>query len=232
MLRFYATQISETQIVLSENDSKHAVKSMRLAVADELEIVDGLGSIYHCQIEMAHPKKCICNIIGKTETEPLPYYLHVAIAPTKNIDRFEWFLEKATEMGISEITPLLCQHSERKYIKSERLERILVSAMKQSLKARKPALNTLTSFKDFVNQDFTGQKYIAHCETGEKTTINNLPKIENRYNILIGPEGDFSLDEIKAALDRRFAPLSLGDSRLRTETAALATVAGIYNKFS
>ena len=232
MLRFYSTQITETQITLNENDSKHAVKALRLAVADEIEIVDGKGNIYQCEIESPHPKKCVCTIIKKTIATPLPYHLHIAIAPTKNIDRLEWFLEKATEMGISKITPLLCQHSERKLMKPERLERILISAMKQSLKAEKPILHPLTKFKDFVTQSFTGQKLIAHCEDGEKTTLNNLDKGLKRHTILIGPEGDFGNNEILLAKENGFVPLSLGESRLRTETAAVVAVAGIYNKFS
>ncbi len=231
MLRFYSTQISDTQIILNENDSKHAIKSLRLAVADELEIVDGKGIIYHCIIENAHQKKCVCKIVATTRETPLPYHLHVAIAPTKNIDRLEWFLEKATEMGVSEITPLLCQHSERKQIKPERLERILISAMKQSLKAEKPVLHPLTKFKDFINKDLGGLKLIAHCEDGEKTSLKSLSEKQYRITILIGPEGDFSLEEIKLATKSRFTPLSLGKSRLRTETAALVAVAGVYNKF-
>ena len=231
MLRFYSTQITENQIVLNENDSKHAIKSLRLVVTDAIEIVDGKGNIYTCEITSAHQKKCVCKIISTTQELPLPYLLHVAIAPTKNIDRLEWFLEKATEMGISEITPLLCQHSERKLIKPERLERILVSAMKQSLKAEKPVLHPLTKYKDFVNKEIDGLKFIAHCEDGEKTSLKSLAEKQNHITILIGPEGDFSLEEIGLASKNGFTQLSLGTSRLRTETAALVAVAGVYNYY-
>ena len=231
MLRFYATQIEGTHITLDENDSRHAIKALRLTQGDALEIVDGNGTIYTAEIDSPNHKKCICKIV-KTELEnPLPYQLHIAIAPTKNIDRLEWFLEKATEIGISEITPLLCSNSERKTIKVDRLERILVSAMKQSLKATKPTLNPLTPFKDFLTASYDGKKLMAHCEDQEKTVLSELPKTENKFTILIGPEGDFTSQEIELATQNGFNALSLGNSRMRTETAALFSVASVYNKF-
>jgi 16S rRNA (uracil1498-N3)-methyltransferase len=231
MLRFYSTQISDTEIVLDENDSRHAIKALRLTHGAQLEIVDGLGTIYTAEIESPNHKKCICSIIEAHKEKPLPYSLHVAVAPTKNIDRLEWFLEKATELGITEITPLLCSNSERKNLKTERLERILVSAMKQSLKATKPVLNPLTSLKDFLSQDLDGVKLMAHCEAGEKTLVSKLDKTENTFTILIGPEGDFTPAEIALGREIGFKALSLGNSRLRTETAALLSVASIYNRF-
>lgn len=233
MLRFYATEINNSGIILDENDSRHAVKSLRLSRGAPLEIVDGHGNIYSAEISSPHHKKCVCKIMGASKEEPLPYSLHMAVAPTKNIDRFEWFLEKATELGISEITPILCSNSERRTLKPERLERILVSAMKQSLKATKPILNPLTPLKDFVSQENEGVMLMAHCEEDkeEKTVLSNIPNSHNKITILIGPEGDFSSAEIALAIKSGFNPLSLGNSRLRTETAALFSVASVYNKF-
>jgi 16S rRNA (uracil1498-N3)-methyltransferase len=231
MLRFYSTQISDTEIVLDENDSRHAIKALRLTHGSPLEIVDGLGHVYTAEIDSANHKKCKCKIVKVENEDALPYSLHVAVAPTKNIDRFEWFLEKATELGITEITPLLCSNSERKLLKTDRLERILVSAMKQSLKARKPVLNPMTSFKDFLSQDIEGVKLMAHCEESEKALISQLDKTENTFTILIGPEGDFTHAEIALGTEKGFNPLTLGNSRLRTETAALLSVTSIYNRF-
>ena len=152
------------------------------------------------------------------------YYLHIAIAPTKNNDRLEWFLEKATEIGIDEITPIICQNSERKFVKQERLEKIIQSAMKQSLKFTLPKLNEPIKFNDFIDQDFNGKKCIAHCEDDEKTLLKTLVNTKEKITILIGPEGDFSTQEIKKALSKKFIPISLGESRLRTETAGLVAV--------
>ena len=146
--------------------------------------------------------------------------MHIAIAPTKNMDRFEWFLEKATEIGIDEITPIICSRSERKVIKTERCNRILLSAMKQSLKFHVPKLNEAISLNDFIKQDFEGTKYIAHCEEGNKTELKEKKK-EKRTLMLIGPEGDFSPTEIEMVLQYQFKAVSLGTSRLRTETAGI-----------
>lgn len=231
MLRFYSTEINDTQIVLDENDSRHAIKALRLTQGSNLEVVDGIGNIYSAEIDSPNHKKCTCKILDVQKEEPLSYALHVAVAPTKNIDRMEWFLEKATELGVTEITPLLCSNSERKALKPERLERILVSAMKQSLKATKPVLNPLTSFKDFLSQDIDSVKLMAHCEEGKKTVISKLDTSENKFTILIGPEGDFTPTEIALGTEKGFEPLSLGNSRLRTETAALLIVASVYNAF-
>lgn len=229
MLRFYSTQIDDTNIVLNENDSRHAVKVLRLKEGATVEVVDGLGTIYQVEIAQAHAKKCLCRIVDKHNETPLPYSLHMAVAPTKNIDRFEWFLEKATEMGITEITPVLCDNSERKNIKLDRLERILVSAMKQSLKATKPVLNHLTPLNDFLALSQKGEKLMAHCEAGEKGLISNYAKNVDDLIILIGPEGDFSPTEINLAKEYGYTPLSFGPSRLRTETAAVFAVASVYN---
>jgi 16S rRNA (uracil1498-N3)-methyltransferase len=231
MQRFYSTDITEDRGTLDENDSRHAIKSLRMQMGDNLEVVDGMGNIHFCEIENANAKKCQCKIL-ETEIEgPSPYTLHMAVAPTKNIDRFEWFLEKATEMGITEITPLLTANSERKLVKPERLERILVSAMKQSLKSRLPRLNPMVSFKEFLDQNHKGDTLIAHCEQGEKVAINKLDNPNSDYTICIGPEGDFRPEEITLAHEKGFKALSLGNSRLRTETAALVAVASVYQKY-
>lgn len=227
---FYIPNIKEKEFVLDEQESKHCVRVLRLKVGTQLHLSDGEGTLYKAEIVDANPKACKLELIETlTEYGKRSYYLHVAIAPTKNIDRFEWFLEKATEIGIDEITPILCDHSERKQIKHERLERVVVSAMKQSLKAYKPQLNNLMSYKDFMQQASSSieQRYIAHCDGGEKSLIKNLYKPKESVLILIGPEGDFSPEEVEIALKNSYKPVSLGDSRLRTETAGVVAVANV-----
>jgi 16S rRNA (uracil1498-N3)-methyltransferase len=191
---------------------------------DILNFTDGKGGFYKAEITVADSRKCRLQIVSSEQKEKQHnYYLHIAIAPTKNMDRFEWFLEKATEIGIDEITPIICEHSERKIIKKERCNRILLSAMKQSLKFYLPKLNEAITLKDFLKQDFEGNKYIAHCEEGNKTELR-VENIEPRTLILIGPEGDFSTSEIEIALQNQFKAVSLGTSRLRTETAGIVAV--------
>ena len=161
------------------------------------------------------------------------FRVHIAIAPTKNIERIEWFLEKATEIGINRVTPLLCRFSERKEIKAERLEKVMISAMKQSLKAYLPQLDELTRFNEFIQQPFDGQKYIAHCDNQHRDLLRNKVIPGQNYLILIGPEGDFSTEEIELALKHGFQPVSLGESRLRTETAGLVAchTVNLLNQF-
>lgn len=231
MQLFYSPHIVDDLIYLDENDSRHATKVLRLQAGSPIQIVDGLGNWYHAEVDVAHSKKTSCKVLNKEVKSPLPYHLHIAIAPTKNIDRIEWFLEKATEMGISEITPIICDHSERKVVKPERLERIVVSAMKQSLKAHKPVINPLHNFNKFISSPIAGAKGIAHCEEGERSVLRGLSDKENKFTILIGPEGDFSLAEINLAKENGFTPIVLGPSRLRTETAALVAVSEFYSKF-
>ena len=214
----------ESKIVLSKQESKHATKVLRKKEGDILNFTDGKGGFYRAEITVADTKKCRLQIIS-SEQKPKQhnYHLHIAIAPTKNMDRYEWFLEKATEIGIDEITPIICEHSERKVIKTERCNRILLSAMKQSLKFYLPKLNEAIILKDFLKQDFEGNKYIAHCEDGEKTELRKEEKA-NKNTVLIGPEGDFTAAEIEIALQNQFKAVSLGKSRLRTETAAVVAV--------
>jgi len=187
-----------------------------------VEIIDGAGGFYKAQITDANPKKCRLKIVeSQKEFGKKDFHLHIAIAPTKNIERFEWFLEKATEIGIDEITPLLTSHSERKTINTDRLEKILISAMKQSLKAYLPKLNNLTTFKELIISNKTENKYIAYCDEIQKTHLKDLIIKGNDILILIGPEGDFSPDEIQLATENSFSVVSLGAARLRTETARI-----------
>ena len=219
---FYTPDLKDHIYALNETESKHCIRVLRLTTNDEIQLIDGKGGFFNAKIIDSNPKKCIVEIT-KTIKEygKKNHYLHIAIAPTKNIDRIEWFLEKATEIGIDEITLLICEHSERKVIKPERLEKIIVSAVKQSIKAYKPKLNELTKYKDFISQKSDCVKYIAHCEENKKTLLKSSYKKETNTIILIGPEGDFSPEEIKLAKENKFTEISLGESRLRTETAGV-----------
>ncbi len=224
---FYAPDILQ-QAVLPEEESLHAVKVLRLKTGDEISVVDGIGGFYRARISRPHMKHCEVEIIERlSEKDKRDYRLHVAIAPTKNIDRLEWFIEKATEIGIDEITPLLTHHSERKIIKPERLEKIIVSASKQSLKSFFPVLNPLTSFSDLLKKQAATQRFIAHCYNGDKKLLQHVCNKGGEVLILIGPEGDFSEEEVQQALASGFVPVTLGDSRLRTETAGVVAVATV-----
>ncbi len=225
---FYTADLKPDQSLfqLSEEESKHAVRVLRLNVGDQVQLIDGVGGFYEAEIADAHPKRTQLRILNYTAEFQKPnYHLHIAVAPTKNIDRIEWFLEKATEIGIQEITPIISEHSERKEVKTERLNKVIVSAMKQSLKAYMPLLNEAISLDAFLNKagaDKNLKKAIAHCEEdAEKKYLNQEFERGQRYLILIGPEGDFSPSEIEKAISAGFIPVSLGEARLRTETAAL-----------
>ena len=222
MQLFFIPDIAGDSVTLNETESKHAVKVLRMSEGTRVHIVDGKGGFYEAEISDAHPKKCRLSVLKvQKETSRKNYRVHIAIAPTKNNTRFEWFLEKATEIGIDEITPLLTEHSERKAVKTDRLEKILVSAMKQSQKTFLPKLNELISFKDFIQNNSEKEKFIAHCNNGEKPHLKNTLKKEQDLLILIGPEGDFSLEEVAAAKEKGFREISLGNERLRTETAGI-----------
>ncbi len=221
---FYTPDIapSHPQYFLNEEESKHAVRVLRLEPGAEVQLIDGRGGLYTAQIKDAHPKRTILQITNViTEYNKRNHYLHIAIAPIKNLDRLEWFLEKATEIGIDEISLIICRRSERKEVKVDRLNKIIISAIKQSLKAYHPVLNGPIAFDAFLSLQFEGQKFIAHCENTDKTSLNNGLKKQGKYLILIGPEGDFAPAEIEMALYNGFKAITLGDSRLRTETAAL-----------
>lgn len=219
---FYTPELSGNTYTLDETESKHCVRVLRLEKGDEITLVDGRGGFFLARIDDPNPKRCVVKVVhSELNYRQRNFGIHIAIAPTKNIERIEWFLEKATEIGVNRITPLLCHHSERKEIKHERLEKVMVSAMKQSLKAYLPQLDELTKFSKFIQQPFEGQKFIAHCDKQHRDLLKNVLKPANSYLILIGPEGDFSPEEIKLALDAGFVPVSLGESRLRTETAGV-----------
>ena len=219
---FYTPELSGKTYTLDETESKHCVRVLRLEKDDEITLVDGRGGFFTAEIADPNPKRCAVNVVrSKLNFGLRKFQVQVAIAPTKNIERLEWFLEKATEIGIDRVTPLLCRHSERKEIKHDRLEKVMVSAMKQSLKAYLPQLDELTKFNDFIKQPFSGQKFIAHCEEQHRELLKNAVNPAGNYLILIGPEGDFSPEEIEMAIAAGFQPVSLGDSRLRTETAGV-----------
>lgn len=222
MQLFYIPNISGNEVILNESESKHAIRVLRLTEGSQVQLIDGQGGFYDAEIADAHPKKCQLQIIhSEKEFGKKDFKLHIAIAPTKNIDRFEWFLEKCTEIGIDEITPLLSEHSERKVIKPERLEKILVAAMKQSLKAYLPKLNPITNFNEFISVSKYKNKFIAHCNNGDKLHLKNCIQKNEDTLILIGPEGDFSVEEVELAKENGFKEISLGSARLRTETAGI-----------
>lgn len=224
MQLFYTPDINPLlpQYFLSEEESKHAVRVLRLAVGDEVTLVDGKGGLYKAEIKDAHPKRTILHINSVIVAfNKRNHYLHIAIAPTKNLDRVEWFLEKATEIGIDEISLIVCQRSERKEAKAERLDKIITSAIKQSIKAYHPVLSGPVNLSQFLKQPFDGQKFIAHCDEGEKVSLAQSLEKNGRYLILIGPEGDFTPAEINVASQNGYKAITLGGSRLRTETAAL-----------
>ena len=220
MQLFYIDKISD-EIILNKSESKHIVKILRKKQNDIVFFTNGKGFLFEAIITKADVKNCILKVLNKTaKTKQRNYHLHIGIAPTKNIERFEWFLEKATEIGIDEITPLICERSERKIIKLERLNKILISSIKQSLQYQLPQINKMISFKDFVIKDYDQKKLIAHCSNDKKLPLISL-KDKSNYLILIGPEGDFSASEIKLAKENNYTPISLGDNRLRTETAGI-----------
>ncbi|CAL2093602.1 16S rRNA (uracil(1498)-N(3))-methyltransferase [Tenacibaculum sp. 190524A05c] len=230
MQLFFNTEINEStkEIFFNKEESRHIVRVLRKRQGDILHITNGNGYLFDAEIIIESDKKCVAKIVKSVFKEKeWSYYLHVAIAPTKNIDRLEWFIEKATEIGIDEITPILCDNSERKVIKHDRLQKIMLSAVKQSLKFTAPKLNELTKFSDFIAKERDGELCIAHCNDGEKTSLKNINFSSNIITILIGPEGDFSLRETQDALSSKYIPISLGESRLRTETAGLVAVHSI-----
>ena len=224
MQLFYAPEITTPFYTLPEEESGHCVRVLRLREGDSLHITDGRGTLYRAVVEDPHPKRCTIRIVEEhAEWEKRPYSLTIAVAPTKNIDRIEWFVEKATECGIDRIVPILCDHSERKVVKGERLEKIAISAMKQSLKAYLPQIDPLTPVRNFLAEESDAIKLIAHCEEDmERIFMGEKIRKGDNVVVLIGPEGDFSREEIEAARKAGFTEVTLGNARLRTETAALA----------
>ena len=212
---------SAAQFSFSPEESRHIVKVLRKKEGDILKVTDGKGHLYSIQILTSDPKLCRAEIISTNSELPKRHWLHIAVAPTKNNDRFEWFLEKATEIGIHEITPIICERSERKIVKPERLQKVVQAAMKQSLQVFLPKLNDPISYADFLKEEQHGLLFIAHCEEDEKMELKRRIAPDKDITILIGPEGDFSKNEINIAYKKGFLPVSLSRNRLRTETAAL-----------
>ena len=236
---FYTPEINNYRCFLNEVESMHAVKALRLKTGDEIALIDGRGGFYKAVIVDPHPKSCELKVVEQQlQYGKRQYRLHIGIAPTKNIARFEWFVEKAVEIGIDEITPLLCERSERKTLSSERLLRIMIAAMKQSKKAYLPQLNEVLSFNDWLKniaceKTENAQRYIAHCNNAShskdaRELLKDVYKSGHNTTIAIGPEGDFSMQEVELANSHGLSCISLGTSILRTETAGVAACHSIY----
>lgn len=245
---FYAPDVKNDIMELPQEEATHAIRVLRMKEDDELTLTDGTGFFYEARITLASAKHCQFKILQKYQDQKLwKGSIHIALAPTKSMDRIEWAVEKMTEIGVDEISLLNCANSERRIVKTERLEKIIISAMKQSHKAYKPAVHEMQSFKNFIQQPFAGPRFIAHCYNPEDI-YDNAEEVESNKSIhisdqnflgnllhpgyhatvLIGPEGDFSIQEVKMAIEAGFTPISLGKSRLRTETAALVAVHLMY----
>ena len=229
-MQLFFSEITDNRINFSLDEKKHLTKVLRKKVGNELSVIDGKGYLYIVRITSLEKNSFQIKIIRKEKKEKTHnYYLHIAIAPTKNISRFEWFLEKATEIGIDEITPIICHRSERKKINIDRCKRILISSIKQSIKYHLPKLNAPIGFNNFIKQKLEGDKLIAHCLKTEKNKINKSN--QKKYIILIGPEGDFTENEITNALKNGFKATTLGNSRLRTETAGIIAAHSVNLQF-
>lgn len=229
---FYSTEISDKTCVLSPEESFHLTRVLRLGVANPVRIIDGKGNIFEGRVGKAH--------VGMSEIEdlkifekqkPKSYHLHIAIAPPKNNERFEWFLEKVTEIGVDEISILKATRSEKSNFRIDRAEKIITAAMKQSLNAFRPVMHSLVSFSDFIRDNRPGIGLIAHCMEGNKMIITDIPDEQKNITIMIGPEGDFTGEELTLALDNGYIPVSLGKSRLRSETAGMVACAQVACKF-
>ena len=232
MHRFYCPDIADT-LTLGEEDSKHCVKVLRMGEGDTIEVVDGNGTLYTCRITMAHPKRCAVEVTERMQQPPhWGHRIVLGVAPTKNLDRIEWLVEKCVEMGVDRIIPLRCHNTERTVLKTERLKKIMVSAMKQSLKATLPLLDEMTPVAQVLAEPFEGTRCIAYCDEqlprGQRLTLTGVYQPGQDVMVLIGPEGDFSPEEVQAARDAGFMPVTLGESRLRTETAGMMAVAAIH----
>ncbi|MDX1471382.1 MAG: 16S rRNA (uracil(1498)-N(3))-methyltransferase [Flavobacteriaceae bacterium] len=222
MQLFYSPDIKKDDALhdFDKDESRHIINVLRKTKGDEIGVTNGKGLLFNARISNANAKRCTVEVMDITVQEKHPYYLHMFVAPTKMNDRLEWFLEKATEIGIDEITPIICENSERKILKLERLNRVLLSAMKQSLKAYLPKINEPILFKD-LSPNLDEKFHLAYCGDIEKQPLSKILKPNTDYKFLIGPEGDFSENEIKTALEHNVQLITLGNSRLRTETAAL-----------
>lgn len=227
MQLFYTPDFVTDTYTLSEEESAHCVKVLRAVAGDSLRFTDGRGTLITARVEIADKRATVVRAVERAaDPRPLPYDLTVACAPTKNTDRFEWFVEKAVEVGCGRVVPLCCDRSERRVIKEDRLRKIAVSAMKQSLKCTLTEVDAMTSFDDFIRADHgDALLFIAHCDpSDDKRLLRDMVEPGRGVVVLIGPEGDFSPEEVERARTAGFRPVSLGESRLRTETAALASV--------
>jgi 16S rRNA (uracil1498-N3)-methyltransferase len=223
MQLFYNSSINENteSFFFDKEESKHIIKVLRKKDNDILFVTNGLGYLFKTKITLASDSKCTVKILSAVKSETPQFHLHLAVAPTKMNERFEWFLEKATEIGIHEITPILCDRSERKVINQERFEKIILTAMKQANVLFLPKLNKFKTFKEFMQVKNEGMQLIAHCEETSKKSLKSVLKPNQNVTLLIGPEGDFSEKEIQLATAQNFTAVSLGNTRLRTETAAI-----------
>lgn len=223
MQLFYNSEINNNtkNFSFSKEESLHLSKVLRKKPGDVIQITNGLGWLFQAEITNNHSKNSTAIIVSSEYFKPKPYSIHLAVAPTKMNDRFEWFLEKATEIGVSSITPIICDNSERRIVKIERFEKILIAAMKQSLQYHLPVLNPVCELSDFLSKHQVRQHFVAHCEPTKKQSLKSVYKVGEDATVLIGPEGDFSVKEIEMALNNGCIPISLGSTRLRTETAAV-----------
>ncbi len=223
MQLFYQPNISKGDHLLTEEESRHAVKVLRLKEGDQIDLTDGLGCFYKALITEPHQKRCAFEIVETKQVASAPLYRHIAIAPTKNIDRLEWFVEKAVEFGVDRITPMLCDHSERRIVKIDRLRKKAISAMKQSIKAFMPQIDELTKFDQMLSYNVE-HKFIAYVDPENHLYLKESIQKNGHHLVLIGPEGDFSTNEISRATQAHYKKVSLGTSRLRTETAGIAAI--------
>ena len=223
MQLFYNSEIKsgDKTFTFDKEESKHIIKVLRKQEGHKIHITNGLGYLFVSEIILGLEKKCEVKIVEESFFKPTTFYTHIAVAPTKMHDRIEWFLEKATEIGIHEITPIICEHSERKIFKTDRAEKIIQAATKQSNQYYLPKINEAISFSEFIKKNHSGQTFIAHCEETDKKSFQKELRKEEKVTILIGPEGDFSTKEINLAVENNFIPVTLGTTRFRTETAAL-----------
>jgi len=212
---------SVSQFALEPEESRHIVKVLRKQAGDRLAITNGKGYLFTTEILEANPKRCTVRVLESRKTPPPHFELHLAVAPPKRVERFQWFLEKATEIGVTRITPLICERSERQTLPVERLQRVVQEAMKQSLQTFLPVLEPPVRFAEYLERELPALRFIAHCEEGEKMDLKRRVAADKDTVVLIGPEGDFSHAEIQAAYQQGYVPVSLGKNRLRTETAAL-----------
>lgn len=227
MQLFYISEIQGRQVVFDREESRHCLRVLRYREGDQVLLTDGKGTLFTGLLVTAQPDRCEVEIIRQEYHASGKAPLHLAVAPPKNPDRFEWMLEKATEIGVDEITPLLCDRSERTILRIPRLEKVIIAAMKQSLRCRLPKLNEPVEFRTFVGQSHPGQRFIAWCESCRQTNLFRMMKPDSAIIVAIGPEGDFTPGEITAATENGFTPVSLGNSRLRTETAGVLVCCGI-----